>query len=270
MTPPRPALRYHGGKFRLAPWVISHFCAHTCYVEPYGGAASVLLRKRRSAVEVYNDLDGRLVGLFQVLRGPRAEELIRALEFTPYARSEYDLSWEPADDPVEAARRLIIRSFMGISPVALGRPKYKSFRVCPSNNHTAEWVNYADALAVIVERIKGVIVENLPALELMQRYDDDALFYCDPPYLSSTRQYDLNRGYVCDMTDDDHAEMLDLLRGLKASVVLSGYPNGIYEASLAGWRCIRKTHFAEHGSKRTEALWLNPQAASGVRQGELF
>jgi DNA adenine methylase len=138
----RPALRYHGGKFKLAPWIISHFPEHGCYVEPYGSAASVLLRKPRTKVEIWNDLDGRLVNLFRILRGPRAVELIAALQLTPYARAEYDLSWEPADDPVENARRLIVRSFMGISPVALGRPRYKSFRVCRSNDHTNEWTNY--------------------------------------------------------------------------------------------------------------------------------
>ena len=90
---PRPALRYHGAKWRLAPWVIGHMPPHKVYVEPYGGAAGVLLRKPRSYSEVYNDLDGDIVTLFRVLRDPmRREALIEALTLTPYAREEFELA----------------------------------------------------------------------------------------------------------------------------------------------------------------------------------
>src|SRR6266576_1049473 len=100
----RPILRYHGGKFVLAPWIISHFPEHRVYVEPYGGAASVLLRKERSYAEVYNDLDSEIVNLFRVARD-NGKELIRVLALTPFAREEYQAAWEATDDPLEQARR---------------------------------------------------------------------------------------------------------------------------------------------------------------------
>ena len=71
-APTRPVLRYHGGKFRLAPWILTFFPRHTVYVEPFGGAAPVLLQKERLGAECYNDLDGEVVNLFRVLRYRRS------------------------------------------------------------------------------------------------------------------------------------------------------------------------------------------------------
>jgi DNA adenine methylase len=110
----RPVVRWHGGKYRLAPWVIAHFPRHRVYVEPFGGAASVLLRKPESAAEVYNDLDGGAVNLFRVMQDPaHAARLIELLRVTPFAREEYRLACEPTEEPIERARRLVIRAFMG-------------------------------------------------------------------------------------------------------------------------------------------------------------
>lgn len=123
IAPTRPALRYFGGKWRLAPWIISHFPEHTCYVEPFAGGASVLLRKPESKVEVLNDLDGEVVNFWRVLR-EQTEAFIRAVELTPFSREEASLAYQVADDPLERARRLFIRSWQqrggGTSrPVAL-------------------------------------------------------------------------------------------------------------------------------------------------------
>jgi DNA adenine methylase len=122
MKPTRPVMRWHGGKWRLAPWVISHFPPHRVYVEPFGGAASVLIRKTRCYAEVYNDLDDRLVRLFQILRDTaKAAELLRLIRLTPFARAEFDITREFTCDEIEDARRFIARSFMGFGSNAHGR-----------------------------------------------------------------------------------------------------------------------------------------------------
>lgn len=95
ITPHRPALRYHGGKWRIAPWILSHFPAHRIYVEPFCGAASVFFQKPRAHAEVLNDLDGDIVTTFRVQRDPvSAGELRRMLELTPYSRTEYQAAKE--------------------------------------------------------------------------------------------------------------------------------------------------------------------------------
>lgn len=103
----------------LAPWIISHFPEHRVYVEPFGGGASVLLRKPRSYAEIYNDLDSEIVNLFRMVRD-RGAELAKLLTLTPYAREEYGTLHDD-DDPMEKARRTVIRSFMGFSSTSIHR-----------------------------------------------------------------------------------------------------------------------------------------------------
>ena len=122
-NPSRPLLTYFGGKWAIAPWIIEHLPPHKIYVEPFGGAASVMLRKPRSKVEVYNDLDDEIVNIFRVLQDPAStRELFRRLARTPYARAEYDLACaERVVDPVVRAQRAIIRANMAFSICATRR-----------------------------------------------------------------------------------------------------------------------------------------------------
>ena len=120
-----PLLRYHGGKWRLADDIIALMPRHRRYVEPFGGGASVLLRKPRSpAGELYNDLDGSIANLFAVLRDREAAaELTRVVALTPYSRDGFRSAYESATDPVEQARRTLIRAYMGFgTDSACGAP----------------------------------------------------------------------------------------------------------------------------------------------------
>lgn len=195
-APTRPVLRWHGGKWKLAPWIIGHFPRHRVYLEPFGGAASVLLRKDRSYAEVYNDLDDDVVGLFRCLQDPAsAAQLIELLRLTPFARKEFEIGWDETGDPVERARRLIIRSFMGFGSNAhnnLGRGhKTTGFRANSSRSGTTpagDWHNYPECLGAIVDRLRGVIVEHRDALQVMASHDGaTTLHFVDPPYLAETR-----------------------------------------------------------------------------------
>src|SRR3982751_6769195 len=100
----RPPVKWHGGKHYLHRQIIDQFGEHHTYVEPFGGAASVLLNKPRSLIEVYNDLDERITRLFRVLRD-QGEEFHRRLTLTPYSEAEFQGSEEPAKDDIEQARR---------------------------------------------------------------------------------------------------------------------------------------------------------------------
>jgi DNA adenine methylase len=181
----KPALRYHGAKFRIAPWVLRHFPAHTCYVEPFGGAAGVLLQKERSYAEVYNDLDSEMANFFRVLRDPaQRSALTELLVLTPYAREEFELAWEAVDEPVERARRLCIRAQMGFGSAGATRG-VTGFRIDTKREYgTAQhlWAEYPDTIAAVGSRFVGVLIENRPALEVMAAHDaPTTLHFVDPP-----------------------------------------------------------------------------------------
>lgn len=257
-APTRPVLRWHGGKWLLAPWIIEHMPAHRVYVEPFGGAASVLMRKPRSYAEVYNDLDDDVVNLFRVLRSNRADDLIRLLTLTPFAATEFRAAYEASDDAVERARRLIVRSFMGFG--SNGVHQRTGFRSNSNRSGTTparDWVNYPDALAAIVDRLAGVVVLNRDAKEVMQAHDQaDALHYVDPPYVFDTRS-DAAHDYAHEMTDAQHLDLLVFLKTLQGKVILSGYPHPIYDETLTGWHRVQRTALADGAKKRTEVLWMN-------------
>lgn len=275
--PSRPVLRYHGGKWRLAPWVISHFPPHRTYVEPYGGAASVLLRKPRAYCEIYNDLDDEIVALFRLLRDPEKANRLRDLvAMTPYARSEFEEAYGETSDELERSRRTLVRSWMGHGSSGL-RGHKTGFRLGSKREHTTssiDWANWPKALPAIVERLQGVMIEKRPALSLLERHDEpDTLFYLDPPYVFSTRSQkrvgsDLYHGYRHEMSDEDHAQLLDCLRSRVGMVVLSGYRSKIYDDALGRWLRIDFPARADRGAKRTESLWLNEAAVErgAIRQ----
>lgn len=255
-------MRYHGGKFRICSWVLSFFEDHETYVEPFGGSATILLNKPRSRVEIFNDLDAEVVNLFRVLQHPKQCDRLRALcDLTPYAREEYMLSREPSDDPVEQARRTLVRSYMAFGGLFTGR--HTGFRADPSTstrNTAHQWSRVSDVIASAVDRFKGVIVENDDALTLTPKWDSPTtLVFADPTYVDEART---GKGYRHEMTDAQHVHMVAMLSSLQARVVLSGYPSTLYDAMLdiEGWTRHEKADVptVQGGSKRTEVVWIKP------------
>jgi DNA adenine methylase len=265
-TPSRPLLRYHGGKWNLADWIISHFPPHRVYVEPYGGAASVLLSKERSYGEVYNDLDGEIVNLFRMVR-EHPKRLMRMLAWTPFSRNEYRNAFEIVEDPVEMARRMIIRSFMGFGSNAINRAVKSGFRANSNRSGTTpahDWANYPPNVRRIARRLRGVVIENRPAAEIIAQHDSsETLFYLDPPYVHATRALDImhgDHGYAHEMSNDEHRTLAEQLRGVGGMVVLSGYHGELYDELYEGWERVERGALADGASPRIEVLWLNATA----------
>ena len=272
-----PAIRYHGGKFRLASWVLSFFPPHQTYVEPFGGAASVLLQKKQSYAEVYNDLDGDMVNFFRVLRDPvQCARLTELCYLTPFAREEFDLAYEATDDPVEQARRLTIRASMGFGSAGATKGA-TGFRVDTRRSYgTAQhiWAKYPAILSQIGQRMQGVLIENRPAMDVAAQHDGvDTLHFFDPPYVLSTRDPRASspgsKYYRHEMTDEDHVAFLEGANALEGMAVICGYDSDLYDGHLKNWEKHQTSSRISAGrgaGVRMESLWINRACATALQR----
>lgn len=250
-------LQYPGGKRRLAPWIVGHMPAHHSYLEPFFGGGAVLFEKQPARIETVNDLDVEVVNFFRVIQNPQSrEKLTEQLIYTPYARQVYDGAFREAGEPVEQAAYFVIRSMQSHGFRVTGKCGWKK------DVHGREaayavryWNELPECLAEMAIRLKGVQIENRPALELIRAFNySNVLIYCDPPYVLSTRG---RQQYRYEMSDAEHEEMLKALCESRAMVMLSGYDCDLYETYLNGWRKEQIAARAQNNHRRTETLWMN-------------
>ncbi|MDX8401825.1 MAG: DNA adenine methylase [Mariprofundaceae bacterium] len=266
----RPPLRYHGGKWRIAKWIISHFPAHTCYVEPFGGGGSVLLRKAPSLIEVYNDLDRSVVNFFRVLRD-RPEDLARAIEMTPWSREELRAAREDCEDALESARRRYVLSMQSRAGGRVQSPGWR-FQTGATGKYVLPLWNDTTHLLVAAARLKMVQIECDDALAVISRFDGpETLFYVDPPYLPAHRNRTwAGRAYQHEMDEAAHHRLLAILRECEGMVVLSGYDSEMYRDLLHDWSVECSSAVDGGGNVREERLWINPAAVNHMKQARLF
>lgn len=233
------------------------------------------MRKPRSYSEVYNDAWGEVVNVFRVLRDSVASaRLTDLLRLTPYARDEFEGTYRDHKDPVERARRTILRSLAGFGSASTNGDHATGFRANASRSGTTparDWAHYPQHVASFCERLAGVCIENRDAAGIIAQHDEPTtLFYVDPPYPHATRNMARgNAAYAVEMDDEQHRELAKVLRGVLGYVVLSGYACDLYDRELyADWRRVEREHLADGARKRTEVLWLNPACVAAL--GGLF
>lgn len=252
LNPAYPALHYYGGKWNMASKIINHFPAHKTFVDVFAGGGSITFRKPRSHNEILNDINGEVVNLFKVLRDSNSI-LREKLELTPYAREEYEKCREPSDDSVEAARRTIVKSWLGIGDSV---DNETGFRVSLSQGGgvTSAFVKYTDHMWTYARRLRGVVIENMDYEEILKRYDRrDTLFYLDPPYVANQRSK--KHAYKFDWDDADHHRLFKAISTINGMFVLSGYNGPPYDQlpyRRVGFEA--KTNFENN----IEYLWLKP------------
>ena len=251
---------------RLGQWIAKLLPQGRIYVEPFAGMLGVLLVRRPSKIEVVNDLDGRVVNWWTVVRD-RPGELIDALMSTPVARQHFDdcirTQHDDHADDIERARRLTVAMWQAVIP---GQPGWSAnpTLVLSHGKLIPTHARLADKIAACADRIRGVQIDHRDALEVIAVYADcpDVVMYCDPPYPDSHADK-----YAAAV---DHDAMIGLLAGAEAKVALSGDPDDDDgRLSAAGWTVQHRRRIAaettnQRGDRRgdapegrTEALWTN-------------
>ncbi|MCR6111783.1 DNA adenine methylase [Bacillus sp. A301a_S52] len=254
-------LHYPGSKWRLANWIIDHMPDHKTYLEPFFGSGAILFNKPRTKVETVNDIDGEVVNLFKVIR-EKSEEFTYLINYTPYAREEYDNSYDEANHDVERARRFLTRCWQSIGGKTSDKTGWRSI-IDPNGPYPPkDFDNLPRRVIEVAERLKNVQIENQDFEQLLERYRrPEVLIYADPPYLSQTRT---NRHYKYEMSEYEHEILLDYLNDHPGPVLLSGYEHHIYNHYLSEWKKETMSSNSEAGAKKKEVLWINPVAAEHI------
>lgn len=269
------SVKIHGGKYFLAEWIINNFpknYTENTYVEPFGGAANVLLQKLPSVKEIYNDLDPSLSSIFHYLK-TEGEELCNKLNEMDYSEGSFNWAisrpkeFMAAEYPFTGDMPTLEATVAEIVARRMSRGGLKtafswSERLRggePGDVHA--WKTFKEQLPQVCERLKHVEICCGPATELIKLEDSkDTLFYLDPPYLPKTRT--ATGVYQKEMTEKEHCELADLLKKVQGKVILSGYYSQLYNKLYKGWRMEVKempNHSSQSKKKerRLECLYIN-------------
>lgn len=273
---------YYGAKLRLAKRIVSMLPPHNAWVEGFCGSAALTLAKRPAPIEVINDLDGEIVNVFEQLRR-NADELCRAVALTPYARQEFaavrTVEGDSGNDNLERARRFLVSTMMTVNgTVGSGRSGFSFSQSYAREGREARvnrWYNLPDRLTNVVERLRGVRVENRDARELLEMFADRpaTLVYLDPPYF--TRR---EHGYAVDANYEEfHEQLLARCNEASCMLLISGYETDLYNRSLSeerGWtkESVRTQTRDTSGRdyERAEILWMNLPFRQAKESGRIL
>ncbi len=265
----KAVMKYPGSKWSIADWIISFFPEHHSYLEAFFGSGAVLFNKPRSNIETVNDLDDNVVNLFEwIKRDP--EKLAHEIYWTPYSRKVYENVFAAVPgDSLQKAVNFYIRLNMGrgfrINGEKVGWKNDIQGR--ERAYASQDWCNLPGKVMQAAERLRGVQIENRPAVELIQKFNlPNVLIYLDPPYVLGTR---CRKQYRYEMGDNAHNDLLDVLLAHKGKVILSGYDNDLYNDRLKGWHREETSCYSQACKKTREILWMNFEPCRQMNLGDM-
>lgn len=255
---------YFGGKSGKLLTEIKQFIPeeYSTYVEPYGGSATVLFAQQ-SPLEVYNDIYENVYSLFKVISDKQLyNQLKEKLDITPYSEKiNKEFKQKLKDKSISILDRAYYYFYVNRTSVnSIGGFSINTVIRRNISKSTSDYLSAIDGLEYYNQRLSNVIITNKNAIDLIKRYDKpDTFMYLDPPYVHSTRT---EARYECDMTDEEHIELLDTIINCKSKILISGYDNELYNVLIRnGWNKYNYNINTITGKNKpktkTETLWYN-------------
>lgn len=207
-----PIIPWMGGKRRLAKHILPLLPAHTCYVEPFAGAAAIFFAKAPSEVEVLNDVNGELVNLYRVVQH-HLEEFCRQFKHALISRQMFE--WQKMSVPetltdIQRAARFFYLQKLSFGAMLNGNFGYST--TCPPRLNL---LRIEEELSAAHIRLAGATIEHLDWANCIQRYDAaHSLIYADPPYWDT-------EGYGVEFGLDQYDRMATLARSVKGRMMIS-------------------------------------------------
>jgi len=274
MTRQRPLTKTHGGKYYLAPWIISHFPPvqkYDYYIEPCVGGGSILLNmpRHQHLGMVASDLNYRTIELLRVVRDcpQQLRDILSRLQYCKETfQSLLHQTYQPYQPIRNAARTYAVRR---MSRGGLGRSFAWSNRQRGGKpGDVNAWNTSLQNIISVSVKLVGVVLEHSDVFDVFAtwqhsyNYSRRSLIYLDPPYLQTTRT--VKKAYTYEFTQEQHERLAQLCNKLSSYIVISGYMSDLYQKLYPApkWRCVQKempNHASQqkHKSKRIECLWMN-------------
>ena len=252
---------YFGGKFFMADKLMPLFPKHKTYVEVFSGSGAILINKEPSEIEVYNDIDGELYNFFKVIADEKLfKKFQEKISLLPYSRECYYEYRDMRTDKLDKAERAV-RFYYLIKSTRHSTCEYTGWKFSVEANMPRR-IKSIDKLSLIHKRLSDVYIDNLDFRKLIANWErPDTFFYLDPPYVASSRK---SGGYMFEMTDKDHNDLIDILLNIKGKWLLSGYDNDIYSRLSGFYRqdfnCLANSlryRDKNNNPGRTETVWAN-------------
>jgi DNA adenine methylase len=202
-----------GGKRRLAAQIISLFPKHTCYVEPFCGAAAVFFAKEPIKVEVLNDINLELATLYRVLTH-HLDEFVRQFRWSVVHRQLFE--WAKMSNPETLTDIQRAARFYYLQKLAFGgKVQGQNFGTATTAPPRLNLLRMEQELSDAHLRLSTATIEHLPWAECVTRYDrPHTLFFMDPPYWGT-------EGYGVAFGLEQYDRMAELLRSMKGKAVVT-------------------------------------------------